>query len=126
MTELGKVRADVKQESLQDPASAASNPDLHVWLMESCALCGQALAGNKAVKQHLNRQRPEVMSRVQQIITPRLQQHRVMMEKGEHMSLLSNQGGCPGKALRTVCAPFASTCPTGGPAAGARYDPSGL
>ena len=54
-TELDKAHADVKPESLQDPASAASNPDLHVWLMESCALCGQALAGNKAVKQHLQR-----------------------------------------------------------------------
>ena len=82
MTELDQVHAAVKQESLRDPASAASNPDLHVWLMESCALCGQALAGNKAVKQHLNRQHPEVMSRVQQLITPRLQQHKVMMKKG--------------------------------------------
>ncbi|CAE7258378.1 unnamed protein product [Symbiodinium necroappetens] len=30
---------------------AAMNPELQIWLMESCALCGQALAGNKAVKQ---------------------------------------------------------------------------
>ena len=81
-TELDQVHETVKQESLRDPASAASNPDLHIWLMESCALCGQALAGNKAVKQHLNRQHPEVMRSVQHLITPRLQLHKVMMKKG--------------------------------------------
>ena len=43
MTELDQVHAEVKQESLRDPALAASDPDLHVGLMESCALCGQAL-----------------------------------------------------------------------------------
>ena len=37
-TELSKAHAEVMRESLLDPASAASNPDLHVWLMESCAL----------------------------------------------------------------------------------------
>ena len=78
------------RESLLDPASAASNLNLHVLLTESCALCGQALAGNKAVKQHLNRQHPEVMSRVLQVITPRLQQHKVMMKKGEHLQILPN------------------------------------
>ena len=43
--------------------------------MEGCALCGQALAGNKAVKQHLNHQHPEVMRLVLPIITPRAQDH---------------------------------------------------
>ena len=76
------MREQVKAEALRDPGNAAMYPDLQIWLMESCSLCGQALAGNKAVKQHLNRQHPEVMSSVQQIITPRLQLHKVMMKKG--------------------------------------------
>ena len=47
LTELDKVHENVKQEALRDPASAALNPDLHIWLMENCSLCGQTLAGNK-------------------------------------------------------------------------------
>ena len=82
VTELEQVHEQVKAEALRDPGQAAMNPELQIWLMESCALCGQALAGNKAVKQHLNRQHPEVMTRVQSIITPRLQLHKVMMKKG--------------------------------------------
>ena len=60
VTELEQFHERVKAEALREPGQAAMNPDLQIWLMESCALCGQALAGNKAVKQHLNRQRPEV------------------------------------------------------------------
>ena len=97
MTELDQVHAAVKQESLRDPASAASNPDLHVGLMESCALCGQALAGNKAVEQHLNRQHPEVMSRVQQLITPRPQQHKVMMKKRSTCRYCQTKVDAPGR-----------------------------
>ena len=74
-TELEQFHERVKAEALREPGQAAMNPDLHIWLMESCALCGQALAGNKAVKQHLNRQHPEVMSRVQAIITAATQGH---------------------------------------------------
>ena len=108
MTELDQVHAAVKQESLRDPASAASNPDLHVWLMESCALCGQALAGNKAVKQHLNRQHPEVMSRVQQLITPRLQQHKVMMKKGSTCRYCQTKVDAPGRHSEQ-CVPLLQT-----------------
>ena len=107
-TELDRVHADVKHESLKDPASAASNPDLHVWLMESCALCGQALAGNKAVKQHRNRQHPEVMSRVLQIITPRLQQHKVMMEKGSTCRYCQTKVDAPGRHSEQ-CVPLLQT-----------------
>ena len=39
MTQLDQVH--MKQESLRDPALAASDPDLHVGLMESCALCAR-------------------------------------------------------------------------------------
>ena len=42
-------RNELLQQSLLDPAAATSSA-LHARLMESCALCGQALAGNKAVK----------------------------------------------------------------------------
>ena len=38
------------------------------------------------------------------------------------MSLLSNQSRCPRKALRTMCAPSADTCPPGGAAAAARHE----
>ena len=107
-TELDKVHTDVKRESLQDPASAAYNPDLHIWLMESCALCGQALAGNKAVKQHLYPQHPEVMSRVLQIITSRLQQHKVMMKKGSTCRYCQTKVDAPGSHSEQ-CVPLLQT-----------------
>ena len=83
----------------QETGSMTELDQVHaaVWLMESCALCGQALAGNKAVKQHLNRQHPEVMSRVQQLITPRLQQHKVMMKKGSTCRYCQTKVDAPGR-----------------------------
>ena len=76
--------------------------------MESCALCGQALAGNKAVKQHLNRQHPEVMSRVLQIITSRLQQHKVMMKKGSTCRYCQTKVDAPGRHSEQ-CVPLLQT-----------------
>ena len=108
LTELDQVHEKVKQKSLRDPASAALSPDLHVWLMESCSLCGQALAGNKAVKQHLNRQHPEVMHRVQQLITPRLQLHKVMMKKGSICRYCQTKIDAPGRHSEQ-CVPLLQT-----------------
>ena len=70
--------------------------------------CGQALAGNKAVKQHLNRQHPEVMSRVQQLITPRLQQHKVMMKKGSTCRYCQTKVDAPGRHSEQ-CVPLLQT-----------------
>ena len=107
-TELEQLHERVKAEALREPGQAAMNPDLHIWLMESCALCGQALAGNKAVKQHLNRQHPEVMSRVQAIIKPRLQQHKVMMKKGQTCRYCGTKVDAPGRHSEQ-CVPLLQT-----------------
>ncbi|OLP91680.1 LINE-1 retrotransposable element ORF2 protein [Symbiodinium microadriaticum] len=45
VTELEQLHERIKVEALRDPGQTAMNPELQLWLMESCALCGQALAG---------------------------------------------------------------------------------
>ena len=108
VTELEQLHARVKAAALQDPGQAAMNPDLQIWLMESCALCGQALAGNKAVKQHLNRQHPEVMTCVHAIIKPRLQLHKVMMKKGQPCRYCRTKVDAPGRHSEQ-CVPLLQT-----------------
>ena len=108
VTELEQLHDRVKVEALRDPGQTAMNPDLQIWLMESCALCGQALAGNKAVKQHLNRQHPEVMTRVQAIISPRLQLHKVMMKKGQPCRYCRTKVDAPGRHSEQ-CVPLLQT-----------------
>ena len=108
VTELEQLHERVKAEALRDPGQTAMNPDLQIWLMESCALCGQALAGNKAVKQHLNRQHPEVMTRVQAKISPRLQLHKVMMKKGQPCRYCRTKVDAPGRHSEQ-CAPLLQT-----------------
>ena len=108
VTELEQLHDRVKAEALRDPGQTAMNPDLQIWLMESCALCGQALAGNKAVKQHLNRQHPEVMTRVQAVISPRLQLHKVMMKKGQPCRYCRTKVDAPGRHSEQ-CVPLLQT-----------------
>ena len=107
-TELEQLHARVKEAALREPGQAAMNPEFQIWLLESCALCGQALAGNKAVKQHLNRQHPEVMSCVQDIISPRLQQHKVMMKKGQPCRYCRTKVDAPGRHSEQ-CVPLLQT-----------------
>ena len=97
VTELEQVHEQVKAEALRDPGQAAMNPDLHIWLIESCA-----------VKQHLNRQHPEVMTRVQSIIVPRLQLHKVMMKKGQHCRYCRTKVDAPGRHSEQ-CVPLLQT-----------------
>ena len=108
VTELAQFHERVKAEALREPGQAAMNPDLQIWLMESCALCGQALAGNKAVKQRLNRQHPEVMTSVQSIISPRLQLHKVMMKKGQPCRYCRTKVDAPGRHSEQ-CVPLLQT-----------------
>ena len=108
VTELEQLHERVKVEALREPGQAAMNPELQIWLMESCALCGQALAGNKAVKQHLNRQHPEVMTSVQAIISPRLQLHKVMMKKGQSCRYCRTKVDAPGRHSEQ-CVPLLQT-----------------
>ena len=108
VTELELPHERVKAEALREPGQAAMNPDLQIWLMESCALCGQALAGNKAVKQHLNRQHPEVMTSVQAIISPRLQLRKVMMKKGQPCRYCRTKVDAPGRHSEQ-CVPLLQT-----------------
>ena len=46
---------------LTDLDAAARDPVHHSLFMESCVLCGQTLFAQKGIKQHLNRQHPEIM-----------------------------------------------------------------
>ena len=108
ITELEQLHERIKVEALRDPGQTAMNPDLQLWLLESCALCGQALAGNKAVKQHLNRQHPDVMTCVQAKITPKLQQHKVMMKKGQSCRYCRTKVDAPGRHSEQ-CVPLLQT-----------------
>ena len=56
---------------LTDLDAAARDPVHHSLFMESCVLCGQTLSAQKGIKQHLNRQHPEIMEALAPLPPPR-------------------------------------------------------
>ena len=63
----------------KDPETLALRTDWHP--SSRCCLCGQRVGGNKAVKQHLNKQHPELMSNIRASLQDKLRGFKHMLEK---------------------------------------------
>ena len=56
-----EAQARLRAAVLTDLDAAARDPAHHSLFMESCVLCGQTISTQKGIKQHSNRQHPEIM-----------------------------------------------------------------
>ena len=77
-----EAQARLRAAVSTDLDAAARDPAHHSLFMESCVLCGQTIPAQKGIKQHLNRQHPEIMEALATILPPRLQQFKFSFIKG--------------------------------------------
>ena len=82
---------------MADLGAAARDPAHHSLFMESCVLCGQTLSAQKGIKQHLNRQHPEVMEALANLLPQRLLQYKVLFHKGDTCRYCRHRIDAPGR-----------------------------
>ena len=73
--------------------------------MESCVLCGQTISAQKGIKQHFNRQHPEIMEALATILPPQLQQFKVFCHKGDTCRYCRHRIDAPGRHSQQ-CSPL--------------------
>ena len=73
--------------------------------MESCVLCGQTISAKKGIKQHFNRQHPEIMEALATILPPRLQQFKVFFHQGDTCRYCRHRIDAPGRHSQQ-CSPL--------------------
>ena len=69
-----EAQARLRVAVLTDLNAAARAPVHHSLFIESCVPCGQTISAQQGIKQHSNRQHPEIMGALATTFPPRLQQ----------------------------------------------------
>ena len=103
-----KDQPKVMELANKDPEALALRTDWHP--SSRCCLCGQRVGGNKAVKQRLNKQHPELMSRIRTSLQDKLRGFKNMLEKNTACRYCG-QGGCTLSACRPMRFPDSSSRP---------------
>ena len=92
-----EAQARLRAAVSTDLEAAARDPAHHSLFMESCVLCGQTISAQKGIKQHFNRQHPEIMKALATIRPPRLQQFKVFFHKGDTCRYCRHRIDAPGR-----------------------------
>ena len=95
----------LQEAATRDPEAAARNPAFHSLFMESSTICRQLLSGQKGAKQHLNKQHPNIMSKLDKLLQPRLQHFKVVLHKGDTCRYCRLKVDAPGRYAQQ-CVPL--------------------